>query len=91
MDILGTKTFVLEKTLKAQAGKILEEASEASEALRRYEEDATVTNLSHAREELADVIQTALNAFVMLGCDKEDIVKEMHACYLRNKERGRVD
>lgn len=91
MRIIGTRTFVMEKTLKAQAAKILEEASEASEALRSYEKEKTPYLLSAARGELADVIQTALNAFAMLGCDKEDVIAEMNSCYERNKARGRVE
>lgn len=91
MQILGTKTFVLERKLRNQANKILEEASEAAEALRNYEKDKTQYNLSEARKELADAAQTILNAYAMLGCDKEDVMAEMNACYERNKARGRVE
>lgn len=91
MRIIGTKTFIMEKTLKAQAAKIREEAQEASDALEDYENEKTAKNLAQARYELADVIQTALNAFAMLGCDKEDILEEMKSCYERNRARGRVE
>lgn len=91
MNILGTKTFMLESTLRAQASKILEEASEASEAMREYEKETTDIQLAKAKSELADSIQTCLNAFAMLGCDKQEVLSEMNDCYQRNKARGRVD
>lgn len=96
MKIFGTETFTLEDAIEGQATKTLQEAAEFYEAARKYQRDVrdesvfTATSLQIAIDEGADVIQTVLNAFEMMGLYEEDVYDAMERCMERNRRRGRL-
>lgn len=86
---------------KAQALKVLEEASEVVEAWKDFDEvrkdetrgygephDWTYVARNDLLDECADVIQATLNLVAALGV--EDFRPYMKACERRNRERGRI-
>lgn len=96
MEVFGTKTFTMEGTIEGQATKTLQEASEFYMAAREYERAVrddgpfAAEELERAIDEGADVIQTVLNAFDMMGLYEEDVTEAMERCLRRNQMRGRV-
>ena len=97
MEIFHTKTFAIEENLTAQAAKTLEETAEFFMAARDYERAIRQEGPFAAEEFLmaidegADVIQTVLNAFDMMGLYIEDVEDAMERCLRRNQIRGRVE
>lgn len=77
-----TYDFKIETTPKAQALKVLEEASELVEATK------TGTFESIA-EEAADVLQALANYCECIGIKPEDFRRAYKAVILKNGERGR--
>lgn len=83
-----------ELCMKEQAKKILEEAAEVYAAWQTWEtEDACgVTRAYYIRdyilEEIADVIQAAMNMAYCLDYTHYDIEEAMKACQYKNKKRG---
>ena len=77
------------KTTRECALKLLEEASEACEALKRHDKEQKVGTYQDALLELADVEQCVCNCLQAMGAnsiDWEDAVAEVRK---RNIERGR--
>ena len=97
MEVFHTKTFAIEDNLTAQALKTMEETAEFFMAARSYERDKAAdspfvtTSMQMAIDEGADVIQTVLNAFDMMGLYPEDVEDAMERCLKRNQVRGRVE
>lgn len=81
--------------MKAQAKKVLEEAAEVYAAWQDWEcegeEDCGRLNYKkeYILEEVADVIQAAMNMAYCLGYTHCDIEEAMKACQRKNKKRGR--
>ena len=96
MEVFHTKTFAMEETIEGQATKTLQEASEFYMAAREYERAIrqegpfATEEFERAIDEGADVIQTVLNAFDMMGLYSEDVEDAMERCLKRNQIRGRV-
>lgn len=77
------------KTTRECALKLLEEASEACEALKRLDKEKKIGTYQDALLELADVEQCVCNCLQVIGAnsiDWEDAVVEVRK---RNIERGR--
>lgn len=90
MKILNTKTFVIEKDAKAQALKVLEEASELVEAVKYWDNGNRAQCFKvPAVMEAADVMQATLNLLDMMGLDLPDVLEAMRDCRERNMARGR--
>lgn len=90
MEILNTKTFVIEEDAKAQALKVLEEAAELVEAVKCWEvAGRSLAFKTSAVEEAADVMQATLNLLDMMGLDRLDVLEAMRKCKDRNMARGR--
>lgn len=85
------RTFAGVRCDKAQALKVLKEASEVFGAWQALDREETPRRREVARRallgELADTIQAACNLAQALGVD--DLHAEMAACEARNAERGR--
>lgn len=95
MEIFGTKTFILEDSIRMQAFKVCEEAFEVFQEAKHLEEndvsrESRMLYMWPLRNEMADVIQATLNLAAMVGVTKEEIMDDMNACYRRNVMRGRV-
>lgn len=75
-------TFVLENDEKAQGLKVLEEASELSEAVKSGDEEA-------ARYEAMDVLQALGNLIERMGWSDEQMREAYNKVKARNKIRGR--
>ncbi|MBQ9784267.1 MAG: hypothetical protein IJW29_02080 [Clostridia bacterium] len=96
MDIFGTKTFRMTDSLEEQSVATMKEAAELWQAVRWYERNLVTDPeraadvLMYAIDEGADVIQTVLNAFAMMGMNEEDVEDAMFRCLCRNEIRGRV-
>jgi len=85
-----TTLFDIEKTPRDQACKILEEAAETFSAVERFEifrDDPS--KRWDVLDEIADVIQAALNLAYKIEFDAFDIDEAMTLCEKKNKERGR--
>lgn len=82
-------TFESVKPDKAQALKVLEEASEAYAAWQDWAngEDFKPYYRSDLLDEIADVIQAACNLAAALGVT--DLTPYMEECRIRNRKRGR--
>ena len=85
-------TFDAVRPDKAQALKVLEEASEVYSAWQAWNEypDAEVKGecAQAVMEECADVIQATANLAKAMGCD--DMRLDMMDCEDRNRRRGRI-
>lgn len=96
MEIFGTKTFRMTDSLEEQSVATMKEAAEFWQAVRWYERclitdpERAADVLLHAIDEGADVIQTVLNAFAMMGMNEEDVEDAMFRCLCRNEIRGRI-
>lgn len=83
-----------ELCMKEQAKKILEEAAEVYAAWQDWEcegeEDCGRLNYKkeYILEEVADVIQAAMNMAYCLGYTHYDIEEAMRSCQQKNKARG---
>lgn len=84
-------TFASAKPDKAQALKVLEEASEVYAAWQDWanDEDFEPYYRADLLDEIADVIQAACNLAAALGVT--DFTPRMEACRARNEERGRYE
>lgn len=80
VKLTNVRTFPGVKPTKEQALKVLEEAAEVVEALKRGED---------ANEEIADTIQACCNLAASLGVT--DLTPHLARCEERNRERGRYD
>lgn len=92
-------TFAMEKSLRAQAIKVLEEAAELVESTKRYERtmddrDASMDDLVGAREDLmseaADVNQALMNLLDAIASDGDEAAEAAAKCTARNIKRGRL-
>ena len=104
VNIGKVQTFPDVRTDKAQALKVLEEASEVHAAWKQWDEwdrgeitdgmrngvVQAMSRFSRERvlEECADVVQAVCNLVAALGV--EDFRPYMKACERRNRERGRI-
>lgn len=88
----GVATFDAVRPDKAQALKVLEEASEVYSAWQAWNEypGAEVKGecAQAVMEECADVIQATANLAKAMGCD--DMRLDMMDCEDRNRRRGRI-
>ncbi|MBQ9785104.1 MAG: hypothetical protein IJW29_06355 [Clostridia bacterium] len=95
MEILGTKTFVIEPDPTMQAFKVCEEAFELFQAAKHRNDTNEYITADRRRwdmiDECADVIQAALNFFDAIGLTEEEVLDAMDECYSRNRFRGRVE
>lgn len=96
MDIIGTKTFRMTDSLEEQSVATMKEAAEFWQAVRWYERslvtdpERAADAFQFAIDEGADVIQTVLNAFAMMGMNADDVEDAMFRCLCKNEIRGRV-
>lgn len=104
VEIGSVQTFPDARADKAQALKVLEEASEVHGAWKQWDEwdrgeiadgmrngvVQAMSRFSRERvlEECADVVQAVCNLVAALGV--EDFRLYMKACERRNRERGRI-
>lgn len=88
--VVSVATFDAVKPDKAQALKVLEEASEVYSAWQNEYPDAEVKGecAQAVMEECADVIQATANLAKAMGCD--DMRLDMMDCEDRNRRRGRI-
>lgn len=99
MEILGTETFTPKfycTDLELQAFKMMEEAAEVHQAVKKLGcVDEVITEERRWRDledELADYFQAGFNFAAMLGySDAHDVAAIMGDCYRRNKYRGRYE
>lgn len=98
MEIFSTKTFEPKfnySRLELQALKVCEEAHELAQAAKKLNVIDAFNDMESRRYDLvnegADVIQSVLNLYGMMGMDAEDIEQAMYECYRRNVHRGRVE
>lgn len=96
MEIFGTKTFRMTDDLEEQSVATMKEAAEFWQAVRWYERnlvtdpERAADAFQFAIDEGADVIQTVLNAFDMMGMNADDVEDAMFRCLCKNEIRGRV-
>lgn len=75
-------TFTIEANSKQQALKVLEEAAEVVDAVKREDRRDTL-------EEVMDLAQALANLCEFLGYDEFDLAVAYRRVYEKNKERGR--
>lgn len=76
-------------TIRECALKLLEEASEACEAMKAYDKDLKGWKYFEALEELADVQQCVCNCLYSIGASQADWEDAVTHVQLHNAERGR--
>lgn len=76
-------------TIRECALKLLEEASEACEAMKAYDKGLNSFKYSDALEELADVQQCVCNCLYSLGASQADWEYAVECVQKHNAERGR--
>ena len=100
MDAFGTKTFTGHfdpSPLELQAFKIMEEAGELQQAVKKIDDvDGNFwtreDRVDEIEREAADVIQATLNLLAILGFEEEKHVRDiMYDCHRRNFHRGRYE
>lgn len=84
-------TFNVEPDKKAQAMKVLEEASEFKEAVAEFIKNPTAENVDRFMEEAADVNQALMNALEALNATDAELEDAALACFARNHARGRFN
>ena len=96
MEILGTKTFKPKfdyTELELQALKMMEEAAEVHQAVKRLADTDDILSEDIRRHdveyELSDYFQSGFNFADMFGLAEEDVLDIMHDCWRRNEIRGR--
>lgn len=88
MKLPEIKTFTIEEDPKQQALKVLEEAGEFVEAVKKWAENPKA--FGEAMDEGADVLQALCNTFEMMGAKDINIRAAMKRCEKRNADRGRL-
>lgn len=84
----SVRTFPHVAPNKAQALKVLEEASETVEAFKKWLlADWASAEFTDLMDEIADTIQACCNLAAALGVD--DMTPYLARCEERNRERGR--
>lgn len=102
IDVRGVPALEMATDTKAQALKVLEEAAELVEAVKRVrrargrlcpadpvERAIICKNIGDAIAEAADVITATVGLLVAMGCDADDIADAMQECAERQERRGR--
>lgn len=92
VKLTSVRTFPSVQPDKAQALKVLEEASEVVEAFKQRDpRDETHIGCATANvlDEIADTIQASCNLAAALGVT--DLTPYLARCEERNRERGRYD
>lgn len=84
-------TFNIERDKKAQALKVMEEASEFVEAVKQFVEHPTNEGVDKMLAEAADVNQALMNALAILNMRNEDLEDAAMYCFARNHARGRFE
>lgn len=77
------------KTTRECALKLLEEASEACEAIKKYDKEKVWETYQDSILELVDVLQCVTNCLYVLNTDKDEFEAAVLGVRMYNRERGR--
>lgn len=94
MQYLGfpkVPVFTIEDDYKAQALKVLEEASEFVEAVKQFLDDPSVDGVNLLMGEAADVNQALMNCLASMDMDDTCLGFAALDCFYKNKARGRYE
>ncbi len=90
VKLTSVRTFPSAAPTKAQALKVLEEASETVEAFKKWLlADWASAEFTDLMDEIADTIQASCNLAAALGVT--DLTPYLARCEERNRRRGRYD
>lgn len=77
------------KTERECALKLLEEASEACESIKKHDKEKVLENYQDSLLELVDVIQCVTNCLYVLNPSHEEFEAAVLGVRMYNRERGR--